>query len=104
MTYPGADPQTAAFFEGIAGKVRERQKESWTKHTDHYREYNLLNASEVRTMPGDTALIVSANRQPLLLKTKPYFAVPQFMSLAKLGPARLPRRRVDLSGVARITL
>ena len=104
MTYPGADPQTAAFFEGIAGKVRERQKESWTKHTDQYREYNLLNASEVRTLPADTALIVSANRQPLLLKTKPYFAVPQFMSLAKQGAARLPRRRVDISGVARITL
>ena len=104
MTYPGADPQTAQFFEGIAGKVRERQKESWTRHTDQYREYNLLNASEVRTLPADTALLVSANRQPLLLKTKPYFAVPHFAALANKGPARLPRRRVDMSGVARITL
>lgn len=104
MTYPGADPQTAAFFEGIAGKVRERQRESWTKHTDQYREYNLLNASDVRTMPANTALIVSANRHPLILETKPYFAVPEFAALAKQGAVSLPRRTVDLSQMARITL
>ncbi len=104
ITYPGADPQTAQFFEGIAGKVRERQRESWTRHTDHYREYNLLNASDVRTLAADMALVVSANRQPLLLKTRPYFAVPHLAALAKRGAADLRLRSADTSGVARITL
>jgi type IV secretory pathway TraG/TraD family ATPase VirD4 len=73
LTYSGADPQTSKFFETIIGKVKERQKKDFTDTTDQYREYNLMNSNDVRTIQDDQALIVSKNRQPILLKTTPYF-------------------------------
>lgn len=73
ITYSGADPQTSKFFETIIGRVKERQKKDFGDTTDQYREYNLMNANEVRTIQDDQALIVSKNRQPILLSTTPYF-------------------------------
>jgi hypothetical protein len=40
--------------------------------TDTFREYNLLNASDVRTMNFGETLIVSINRNPVLLGTRAY--------------------------------
>jgi len=73
LTYAGSDPHTTQFFESIIGKVRERQRKEIDDTTDQYREYNLMNASEIRTIQSDQALIVSSNRQPTILKTKAYF-------------------------------
>ncbi len=73
ITYSGSDPQTTQFFENIIGKVRERQRKEIDDTTDQYREYNLMNASEIRTIQSDQALVVSSNRQPVLLNTKAYF-------------------------------
>lgn len=73
LTYSAADPQTASFFEGIIGKVRERQKLRWDEPRDEYREYNLLNANEIRTIGDYEALIVSGNRQPIKVTATPFF-------------------------------
>lgn len=73
LTYAGSDPHTTQFFESIIGKVRERQRKEIDDTTDQYREYNLMNSSEIRTIKSDQVLIVSSNRQPVLLKTKAYF-------------------------------
>ena len=89
LTYAGADPQTASFFENIIGKVRERQKKEFDDPTDQYREYNLLNASEVRTISSNETLIVSSNRQPVRLKTTPYFENWTFKRQAKKGACTL---------------
>ena len=89
LTYSGADPQTANFFENVIGRVRERQKKDFDDPTDQYREYNLLNASEVRTIASDETLIVSSNRQPVRLKTTPYFANWTFKRQVKKGACSL---------------
>lgn len=92
MTYAGADPQTTDFFEKISGRVRERQKRSMLNDsTEEYREYNLINASEIRTLRDDEALIVSANRQPVKLKTIPYFLTWGFKRQAKKGSYDMQR-------------
>ncbi len=104
ITYPGSDPHTAQFFEQITGKVRERQREEWKNHTDSYREYQLINSGEIRTLDSDQALIVSANRDPMLIKTKPYFLEPKFSRLAKIPPVRFQARAVSHNQSARITL
>jgi type IV secretory pathway TraG/TraD family ATPase VirD4 len=85
LTYSGADPDTARLFESVTGKVRERQKEDAAKMVDTYREYNLINASEVRCLKDDEALIVSTNRNPILLKTIPYFKDTRFVRAARMG-------------------
>jgi type IV secretory pathway TraG/TraD family ATPase VirD4 len=90
LTYAGADPETAEFFERIAGRVRERQREQILDHMDQYQEYNLINAGEVRTIPSDQALIVSGNRQPIKVGTTPYFENWSMKRHSKKGRASLP--------------
>ncbi|MBU0673161.1 MAG: type IV secretory system conjugative DNA transfer family protein [Proteobacteria bacterium] len=89
LTYAGADPVTADFFEKVVGRVRLRQKENYFDHVEQYQEYNLMNAGEVRTIDSDEALVVSGNRQPIKLKTLPYFQNWSLMRCANKGPAHL---------------
>ena len=91
LTYSGADPKTASFFESITGRVRERQKKEFTDPTDQYREYNLINANEVRTIDKDETLIVSGNQQPIKLKTLPYFENWTFKRQVKKGACQIER-------------
>lgn len=46
LTYAGADPETAEFFEKVSGRVRERQREQFLDHMEQYQEYNLINSGE----------------------------------------------------------
>jgi type IV secretory pathway TraG/TraD family ATPase VirD4 len=83
IAYAGSDPETASFFERIIGKTRVYQYHdptaggghSATSHMENYREQNLLNANEIRTMQSDEVLIVSGNAQPVLIPSKGYFEV-----------------------------
>lgn len=94
ITYAGADPQTADFFEKISGRVRERQKRSLINDApEEYREYNLINASEIRTLEDNEALIVSGNRQPVKLKTIPYFLTWSFKRQAREGAFAMQHSR-----------
>ena len=68
-----SDPVTARFFSELSGRVRERQVRDIEKSIEDYREYNLLNSDDVRTMEQDEALIISKNRYPVKLKTVPYY-------------------------------
>lgn len=88
ITYAGADPHTAQFFEQIAGKVRERQKKDFDDTTEQYREYNLINASEVRMIEKDETLIVSGNQQAIKLKTTAYFNHAKWHRLSKKGACK----------------
>ncbi len=89
LTYAGADSQTSSFFERIIGKVRERQKREIDDPTDQYREFNLMNAAEVRMIGSDQALIVSGNRQAVKLKTTPYFENWKFRKQARKGACKI---------------
>lgn len=105
MTYSGSDPETAFFFERIAGKVRERQKKDFSYNPqDNYREFNLLNANEVRTLGGDEALVVSTNRMPVLLKTRGFFENSAMAKLAAKPPVQMPLRPVDPASLPYVRL
>lgn len=92
MTLSGSDPETCLFFEKLAGKVRERQRKFLTATTDTYREYNLLNASDIRTLEPAQALVVSTNRNPVLVPTRGYFEDRHLRKLAAKGAVTMPTR------------
>ena len=83
IAYAGSDPETASFFERIIGRTRVYQYQdptagnghSATSHMENYREQNLMNASDVRTMKTEEVLIVSGNQQPVLVGSRAYFEV-----------------------------
>ena len=105
MTYSGSDPETCRFFEKLCGKVRERQKRDlFSTAPDTYREFNLVNADEVRTLAKNETLIVSTNRQPVRLPSYAYFEIRRFNRMAAMGAARLPPRQVVLNDVPLVQL
>ena len=55
----GSDPTTSNYFSDLSGRVRERQLRQYSDHNSDYREYNLLNPNEVRTMQDGQVLVVS---------------------------------------------
>lgn len=80
IAYAGSDPETASFFERIIGKTRVYQRRNpltgdGNDHFEQYREENLLNANEIRTMKSEEVLIVSGNSQPILIPSRSYFEV-----------------------------
>ena len=92
MTYPGSDPDTCAFFESLCGKVRERQRRDLlaSNPQDSYREFNLLNATEIRTLKQGETIAVFSNRDPIRLSTVAYFESRHFKKMTAIGPAKLP--------------
>lgn len=68
-----SDPVTAKFFSEMSGRVRERQTRNIERNLEDYREYNLLNSDDVRTMDDHEALIISKNRYPVKLTVLPYY-------------------------------
>lgn len=104
LTYSGADPETARFFQDISGKVIETRREKVEHILEQRHEYNLLNADAVRRISDSQALLISSNRNPALLETTPYFKNARYASVGKrYGAAQLeavaqsrPLRRVSL--------
>ena len=91
LTFSGSDPETAKFFESIIGRVRERsRRDLGTTIMEKYQEYNLLNANEIRTIANNQALLVSSNRNPVLLDVVPYFANGRFDKAISRGEYQLP--------------
>jgi len=95
LTYSGADPQTADFFEKIMGRVRERQRADLLEPVDQYFEYNLMNSAEIRTIESDQTLIVSSNRKPIKIQTTPYFQNWAFSRHSKRGAAKIENIKHD---------
>ncbi len=89
MTYAGADPETAKFFESIIGRKRITQlPNNLQQFNEQYREENLMNSGDVRMMDSDQVLIVSSNRKPVLTKSTPYFVQGRFKRMIKKGMYR----------------
>ncbi|MBU2969832.1 type IV secretory system conjugative DNA transfer family protein [Pseudoalteromonas sp. C2R02] len=78
-----SDPITAEYFSKMTGRVRERHIPIEPDKQDSYREYNLLNSNEVRTMQDHEALLISRNRQPVKLVVTPYFSNRKFKKAAQ---------------------
>ena len=95
IAYAGSDPETALYFERVMGKTRVYQyhdptagqgHRTATSHHEQYREQNLMNAGEIRTMQSDSVLIVSGNSQPVLIPSKGYFEVGKWRRATSLPP------------------
>jgi len=81
LAYSGSDQETCRFFESIIGRTRVRElPDNLKSYNEHYREENLINANEVRTMPDDHVLIVSSNRNPIMTNTTPYYKQGRLLS------------------------
>lgn len=86
LAYAGADPETAKFFETVIGRKRVTQLPNDIKQfNEHYREENLMNANEVRTMGTNQVLIVSTNRNPVLAHSEPYFTQWRYKRMIAKG-------------------
>lgn len=83
LTYSGSDPETARFFEQVSGKVIEHTEAEEQDGQSQHHEYNLLNADAVRRLGENEALLVSSNRYPAIIRTKPYFAGRRFLAARK---------------------
>ena len=57
-----------------------------TSHHETYREQNLMNSGEIRTMASDAVLIVSGNQQPALIPSKGYFEVGRLRRATRIAP------------------
>lgn len=91
LTYSGADPETARFFETIAGKVIETRRDKIEDMTQQRHEYNLLNADAVRRIGDNQAVLVSANKNPGILETRGYFEDRRLGKIpSRFGQARIP--------------
>ena len=73
--------------------MRERSRRDWDDHMEKYQEYNLLNANEIRTIANNQALLVSSNRNPVLLDVVPYFANSRFDKAIRRGEYELPMQQ-----------
>ena len=94
LTYSGADPETARFFEAIAGKVIETRRDKIEDITQQRHEYNLLNADAVRRIGNHQAVMVSANKNPGILETRAFFEDRRLRKIpARFGPAFIPKTR-----------
>jgi type IV secretory pathway TraG/TraD family ATPase VirD4 len=73
LAYSGSDPETARFFQEVAGKVIEVSRNKLEELKEQRQEYNLLNADAVRRIEDHQAVLVSANKNPAIIETLPYF-------------------------------
>lgn len=71
LIYGGADVGTTAWVESMAGKTRYREYDE--RGPKSSKEESLINADRVRTLGDDQAILLFANKEPLLLKTTPFF-------------------------------
>ncbi len=94
IAYAGSDPETAAHFERVIGRTRVYQYQdptaggghSATAHIEQYREQNLMNANEIRTMRSEDVLIVSGNQDPVLIPSRGYYEVGRLRRATSLPP------------------
>lgn len=94
LCYAGSDQETARFFEATAGKVIEVRRDKIEDITQQRHEYNLLPADAVRRLGDRQALLVSANKNPAIIETTPYFQnrklcrIPKRYGSAHLGKSQ----------------
>lgn len=83
LAYSGSDPETARFFQEVAGKVIEVSRNKLEELKEQRQEYNLLNADAVRRIEDHQAVLVSANKNPAIIETLPYFQHGRYSKVPK---------------------
>jgi len=89
LFYAGASLDTAKTIEQMLGKVirDEIYISSTTGEKMSRREFNLLNADEVRTLPENQAFFITGNKRPALLNITPYYQNKKFKNKENFGAA-----------------
>ncbi len=104
LAYSGSDQETARFFEAISGKVIETRRNTIEEITHQRHEYNLLNADAIRRIGNSEAVLVSANQNPGIIATMPYFQHGRFKRLPRrFGIAHIPAQSLA-TPIKRVTL
>lgn len=97
LAYSGSDPETARFFQEIAGKVIEISRDKIEEVKQQRQEYNLLNADAVRRIDDHQAVLVSANKNPAIIETTPYFQHGRYGRVPKrFGVAAISKPNLKL--------
>ena len=97
----GADYYSCDYFSKIVGRTKETQvrgsfNDPSNLNTD-YREYNLMNPDEIRTMNKGEVLIVSKERHALKIKATPYFENRKFEKASRFPPTLIKRQDTSVS-------
>lgn len=88
LCYCGVSMQTAEYFENMIGKVHIEDKDKKSGHTT-YREHNLIDAQQIRTMADKQALFLVSNEQPILLDNViPFFKNKEFLKYSEIPSYR----------------
>ena len=104
LAYSGSDQETARFFEAVAGKVIEVRKDKIEDITQQRHEYNLLPADAVRRLGDNQALVVSANKNPAIIKTSGYFENRRWARIPKRYGAAHLSTPAKLAKITRVPL
>lgn len=96
VSFGAAEHATASFFEQKAGRVRMfYRNEERDTHIEHQKEYNLINASEIRELPDNKLLIISDNRKTTLLDIYPSHENPRWLRMMRIPPAKVAAHETD---------
>jgi type IV secretory pathway TraG/TraD family ATPase VirD4 len=72
--------------QSLGYKTTFDSKTGEDQHQAHVLGVPLFPAEAIRTMPKDTALLLSSNRKGMKLKMLPYFQHPDLLALSKKPP------------------
>ena len=98
LCYGGVDINTAEYFENMIGKVHIEDKDKKSGYSS-YREHNLIDAQQIRTMSKEQALFLVSNKNPILLESVvPYFGNSKFKYKVQLPPHQFQRQN-NFSGL-----
>ena len=98
--YSGLDLETSRMVEEMLGRVQYETKQGGHRSV---REENLLNADRIRRMQSGQAICVTANEEPVLLRTVPCYEDSRMKSLMDLPPYPLPAQ-LPSSGLKYVSL
>lgn len=89
LFYSGASLDTATQIERMLGKVIRDDFYTTASNDERMtrREFNLLNADEIRTLPENQAFFITGNKKPVLLNIVPYYKSRKFKNRHKYGKA-----------------
>lgn len=88
----GLDIDTAQIVETMLGKQVVKSYK-WNGEVEK-KERNLLNADRIRTLADNKSIFFTGNKEPMLLKNKPYYQHRKMNQFTKLEPYPLRQRDI----------
>lgn len=89
VVYAGADHNTALHISEAIGKQQIEERNHFADVSKNWREYNLLNPDQIRTLRDNEIVFLSKNRFPFILNITPFFKNRRFDKLTYFPEAKL---------------